>query len=175
MSRTAEAADKTSVNAQKKRRLHQYKISFYAMTFCLQCIDLFSDIQAEVSYFMYGTGRNGMDSSGSKQLGDVFDVCYALHAVSSLLVSFLVLRRVSALFQNLYLRLQQKRLAKSAGSKAKRQSTTISATHALQRAAMEMASSEADRANSGDGVSPVGNVLSPELARATTDLVSSAG
>ena len=144
----------TSVNAQRKRRLHQFKFSFYVMTFCLQCIDLFSDIQAEVSYFMYGTGGNGTDSSGSeKQMGDVFDVCYALHAVTSLLVSFIVLRRVAALFQNL-----QKRLTKkSAGSKkAKRRSTTSSAKLAklaTQRAATEMAIGEENRTNSGDGVS----------------------
>ena len=165
MSRTAEAADKTSVNAQQRRRLHQYKLSFYIVTFGLQCADVVSDIQAEVTYFVGGSrggGGNGTDSfalrcllqdSGSRQLGDVFNVCYALHGLASILVSFLVLRRVSALFQNLYLRLQQKRLAKSAGSKAKRQSTRSTTKQALQRAAMEMASSEADRANSGDGVS----------------------
>ena len=168
MSRTAEAADKTSVNAQKKRRLHQYKLSFYVVTFALQCSDLVSDIQAEVTYFVGGSrggGGNGTDSfalrcllqdSSSRQLGDVFNVCYALHGLASLLVSFIVLRRVSALFQNLYLRLQQKRLAKPTGSKAKRRSTTSSAKLAkltMQRAATEMASSEANWANSGDGVS----------------------
>ena len=165
MSRTAEAADKTSVNAQQRRRLHQYKLSFYVVTFGLQCADVVSDIQAEVTYFVGGSrggGGNGTDSfalrcllqdSGSQQLGDVFNVCYALHAVASLLVSIIVLRRVAALFQNL-----QKRLTKkSAGSKkAKRRSTTSSAKLAklaTQRAATEMAIGEENRTNSGDGVS----------------------
>ena len=189
--RANDLAEKREFGDQQRRRLHFYKMAFFAVVISLQSVDLISDLVAEISYFtreskVGGSHTNGTNGTASlNHMGAVFDVCYGLHFLFSLAVSFLVLKSAARLFRHLR---SQQRATKGDGEEQRqtpstspdkvRQVSGISNNKsngimALQRAANELAGEKRDdeggsAVREDAGVSSLLSLLSLLLPRKVT-------
>ena len=105
----------------RKYRLQAYKMWFFALTLVMQTGDAISDIVTEGTYFFFSNkggnmtrGSNSTTEDGP-ELGDVFDVCYALHGILSFAVSGMIMWRVATVYAHMRKAQSERKLQQSGG------------------------------------------------------------
>ena len=159
----------------RKYRLQAYKMWFFALTLVMQTGDAISDIVTEGTYFFF-SNKGGNMTRGSNittedgpELGDVFDVCYALHGILSVAVSGMIMWRVATVFAHMRKARRERKLQQSGSVQhfaADEKSFGGRATPAMHRAAAQLQRDDKEGGNStashqqqqqatsgGDGVS----------------------
>ena len=131
----------------RKYRLQAYKMWFFALTLAMQTGDGISDIVTEGTYFFFSNkggnmtrGSNSTTEDGP-ELGDVFDVCYALHGILSFAVSGMIMWRVATVFAHMRKTRRERKLQQSGGVQhfaADEKSFGGRATPAMHRAAAQL-------------------------------------